>query len=172
MSIATERLAMSNKTNLELAPVPVAKKDERKVAVVKPLDAQAAHRQPAKTEAEPGACKVKDAGKLQPKNTAQDSTVQEPPVEEEAKPAIEPPHCDDEFYCSSYAEDIYLYLMESEKKECYVIKPGFLSHQPKVNATSRRVVVDWLVKVHQKFDMHHETLFIAVDTLDRYLQVL
>ena len=87
-------------------------------------------------------------------------------------PAIEPPHSGDEFYCSSYAEDIYHYLMENEKKECYVIKPGFLRHQSKVNPTNRRVVVDWLVKVHQKFDMQHETLFIAIDTLDRYLQVL
>ena len=165
----SKRIALSNQTNLELAPVPVTKKGEGKIAVVKPSGAagvkaistarrpllETANRQPAKTEAEPGACKVKQGAC---KET--DSTVQEPPVEE----ATVESNCDDEIY--------YLYLMESEKKECYVIKPGFLSHQPKVNATNRRVVVDWLVKVHQKFDMQHETLFIAIDTLDRYLQVL
>lgn len=33
----------------------------------------------------------------------------------------------------------------------------------------RKILVDWLVDVHRKFKLRHETLFMAVNLLDRYM---
>lgn len=33
----------------------------------------------------------------------------------------------------------------------------------------RKILVDWLVDVHRKFKLRHETLFLAVNVLDRFL---
>ena len=34
----------------------------------------------------------------------------------------------------------------------------------------RRVLIDWLIQVHMKFKLKPETLFIAVNLIDRYTQ--
>lgn len=34
----------------------------------------------------------------------------------------------------------------------------------------REIVVDWLVDVHRKFKMRSETLFLALSTMNRYLE--
>lgn len=77
----------------------------------------------------------------------------------------------DEFFCVEYAEEIFAYLMESEKRQCYTLRHNFLEHQLRITANNRRVLVDWLVKVHDKMRMVHDTLFVCVDVIDRYLQV-
>lgn len=33
----------------------------------------------------------------------------------------------------------------------------------------RKILVDWLVDVHRKFKLRHETLFMAVNLIDRYM---
>ncbi len=35
----------------------------------------------------------------------------------------------------------------------------------------RNMLVDWLVEVHQQFNLLQETLYLTVATIDRYLQV-
>lgn len=35
----------------------------------------------------------------------------------------------------------------------------------------RRVLVDWLVRVHRSFSLLQETLYLTVSVLDRYLAV-
>jgi len=33
----------------------------------------------------------------------------------------------------------------------------------------RAILVDWLIEVHSKFKLQHETLFITTSIIDRYL---
>ena len=180
MAIRARRPILSNHTNLDVGPALAGKPGElKKVAVIKPLRSTATVTTVVTTTGHPllqaahGACKENDAGpQTKPIPAEQDKDIKDVPAKPVNLLPLHTPQTGDEFYCSSYAEDIYAYLMESEKRECYTIRPDFLDHQPRVNASNRRVLVDWLVKVHQKFDMQHETLFIAVDTLDRYLQVI
>jgi len=43
-------------------------------------------------------------------------------------------------------------------------------HQPQVTPAMRAILMDWLVEVQQNFELHHETLYIAVKLTDRFLE--
>lgn len=45
----------------------------------------------------------------------------------------------------------------------------YLRNHTEVTEKMRTILVDWLVDVHLKFKLHSETLFLAVDVVDRYL---
>lgn len=42
--------------------------------------------------------------------------------------------------------------------------------QTEINDKMRAILVDWLIEVHLKFKLLAETLFIAVNIIDRYLE--
>lgn len=42
--------------------------------------------------------------------------------------------------------------------------------QKDINEKMRAILVDWLVDVHSKFKMNHQTLFLTVNIIDRYLE--
>ncbi|DAZ98544.1 TPA: hypothetical protein N0F65_007043 [Lagenidium giganteum] len=46
----------------------------------------------------------------------------------------------------------------------------YFPSQPHLNARMRAVLVDWLIEVHYRFKFHNETLFLAVNYIDRYLE--
>ena len=73
--------------------------------------------------------------------------------------------------CQEYVRDIYKNLLELELEESYTINKGFLEGSSEVQSWHRAVLVDWLIQVQRKFGLLQETLYICVDTLDRYLQV-
>jgi len=78
---------------------------------------------------------------------------------------------DDPQLCQVYVRDICNHLLTLEQDACYTIKEGFLENQSEVQSWHRAVLIDWLIQVQRKFGMLQETLFICVDTIDRYLQV-
>lgn len=45
----------------------------------------------------------------------------------------------------------------------------YLSRQPHINEKMRAILVDWMVDVSQKFKLQPQSLFIAVNLVDRYL---
>lgn len=47
--------------------------------------------------------------------------------------------------------------------------PNYMTNQPDLNEKMRRILVDWLLKVHTKFKLMPETLFLTVNIIDRYL---
>lgn len=49
--------------------------------------------------------------------------------------------------------------------------PNFLRTQPTITSQMRHVLVTWMMRVHEQFELLHETLFLAVSLVDRYLQV-
>ena len=73
--------------------------------------------------------------------------------------------------CGEYIKDIYTYLLKLEARPVYAIGEDFLSHQVEVRRQHRNILVDWLVQVHQRFILLPETLYLAIDILDRTLQV-
>ena len=42
-------------------------------------------------------------------------------------------------------------------------------NQKEINGKMRAILIDWLIDVHMKFKLSHETLFLAVNIIDRYL---
>ncbi|XP_046354148.1 G2/mitotic-specific cyclin-A-like [Haliotis rufescens] len=66
-----------------------------------------------------------------------------------------------------YAEDIYNYLREAELRNRP--KPGYMKKQPDITNSMRSILVDWLVEVAEEYKLHRETLFLAVNYIDRFL---
>lgn len=66
-----------------------------------------------------------------------------------------------------YSEEIFEFL-EATEEETLVKGDYFLLHT-EINHTSRAFLIDWLVNIHSKFRLLQETLFIAVNLVDRYL---
>lgn len=66
-----------------------------------------------------------------------------------------------------YAEEIYTYLREAELRNRP--KPGYMKKQPDITNSMRSILVDWLVEVAEEYKLHRETLFLAVNYIDRFL---
>lgn len=71
---------------------------------------------------------------------------------------------------SEYAEDIHRYLRECEVK--YRPKPGYMRKQPDITNCMRVILVDWLVEVGEEYKLCSETLYLAVNYLDRFLSCM
>lgn len=78
---------------------------------------------------------------------------------------------DDPYMCREYVRDICNNLLALEQDACYTIREGFMDYQSEVRPRHRAVLIDWLMQVQRKFGLLQETLFICIDTIDRYLQV-
>merc|ERR1711942_188126 len=70
--------------------------------------------------------------------------------------------------CAEYAQEIYAYLKHLEKNR--PVRSDFLSGCP-ITDKMRAVLVDWLVEVQIQFKLLQETLFLTVNTIDRFLAV-
>ena len=44
-----------------------------------------------------------------------------------------------------------------------------MEYQPDVNSNMRTILVDWLIEVQENFELFHETLYLAVKIVDRFL---
>ncbi|XP_060090662.1 cyclin-A1 isoform X2 [Heteronotia binoei] len=69
-----------------------------------------------------------------------------------------------------YAEDIHCYLREAEVR--YRPKPCYMRKQPDITTCMRTILVDWLVEVGEEYKLHTETLYLAVNYLDRFLSCM
>jgi hypothetical protein len=71
-------------------------------------------------------------------------------------------------YVSDYANEIIVYLKETEKIN--LPKPNGLEEtQTLVNESCRSLVIDWLVDVSMQYKLNDDSLFLAVNILDRYI---
>lgn len=62
------------------------------------------------------------------------------------------------------------YLMDLLRREVkHALPDTFIDTQSNITLSDRTVLVDWIVQVHNKQDMPPETLFLAVNILDRFL---
>ena len=74
-----------------------------------------------------------------------------------------------ELAVTEYVEEIYTNL---KKKEMDLAAPvDYMTSQDDISEQMRSILIDWLVEVHLKFKLRHETLFLTVNILDRFLAV-
>ncbi|KAJ7052610.1 cyclin [Mycena amicta] len=68
---------------------------------------------------------------------------------------------------SEYADEIFEYMSELEE----TMMPGadYMDHQHEITWAMRQTLVDWLLQVHLRYHMLPETLWIAVNIVDRFL---
>jgi cyclin A len=48
-------------------------------------------------------------------------------------------------------------------------KPTYMKKQSDITNSMRSILVDWLVEVSEEYKLHRETLFLAVNYIDRFL---
>ncbi|KAF7283214.1 cyclin A [Rhynchophorus ferrugineus] len=77
---------------------------------------------------------------------------------------------DELFTMEEYSSDVYRYLREHELRNR--AKPGYMKKQPDVTANMRSILVDWLVEVAEEYKLHTETLYLAVNYIDRFLSYM
>lgn len=74
---------------------------------------------------------------------------------------------DDPLMVAEYVHEIFDYLKELEVST--MPNPTYMKHQEDLEWKMRGILVDWLIEVHTRFHLLPETLFLAVNILDRFL---
>ena len=67
-----------------------------------------------------------------------------------------------------YFNDICIELFKNEDK--YLPDPNYMSRQGDINSRMRAILIDWLIDVHLKYKLVPQTMYIAVNLIDRYLE--
>lgn len=65
------------------------------------------------------------------------------------------------------SNDIFDYLKQLEEK--YRPNPNYIHYQPNLKWSYRRILLDWLIEVHNRFQLLPETLYLTVNIIDRFL---
>ncbi|KAM3935791.1 cyclin-A1 [Leptodactylus fuscus] len=71
---------------------------------------------------------------------------------------------------SEYIDEIHHYLRQAEVKRRP--KPYYMRKQPDITSTMRTILVDWLSEVREEYKLRSETLFLAINYLDRFLSCM
>lgn len=69
--------------------------------------------------------------------------------------------------CSEYADEIFQYMTDLE--DAIMPTPNYMDAQNEITWGMRQTLVDWLLQVHLRYHMLPETLWIAVNIVDRFL---
>ncbi|XP_069828194.1 cyclin-A1 [Dendropsophus ebraccatus] len=71
---------------------------------------------------------------------------------------------------AEYIDEIHRYLREAEIK--HRPKPYYMKKQPDITSAMRTILVDWLAEVREEYKLRNETLFLAINYLDRFLSCM
>ncbi|CAH8361755.1 unnamed protein product [Eruca vesicaria subsp. sativa] len=66
-----------------------------------------------------------------------------------------------------YVQDLYSFYRKMERFSC--VPADYMTQQIDLNEKMRAILIDWLIEVHDKFDLMNETLFLTVNLIDRFL---
>lgn len=73
----------------------------------------------------------------------------------------------DPLMISEYVEEIMQYMRTLEAKT--MPNPNYMETQKELEWDMRAMLVDWMIEIHHKLKLLQETLFIAVNSVDRFL---
>jgi len=68
-----------------------------------------------------------------------------------------------------YSDDIFRHMRVMELR--LLPAKGYMAGQKEFNWSLRRALLDWLVKLHHRFNLLPETLFLCVNYIDRFLSL-
>ena len=109
-------------------------------------------------------------------NSSVDEEVVETPTEKviswiERLPSYDRQDVSDPRFVSEYVNTIFERMRQVELQNAPIVGDYMATCQSDLSERMRGVLVDWLVEVHWKFKLYPETLFLAVNLLDRFLSV-
>ncbi|KAK9362951.1 cyclin-like protein [Lipomyces starkeyi] len=103
---------------------------------------------------------------------SQDAVTNEPDKHEEAVndwDDLDADEMDDPTMVAEYVNEIFDYMKELEIRT--MPNPRYMDEQRDLQWKMRDILIDWLVEVHTKFRLLPETLFLAVNIVDRFLSL-
>lgn len=74
---------------------------------------------------------------------------------------------DDPLMVAEYVVEIFEYMKKLEVST--QPNPEYMEHQEDLEWKMRGILIDWLIEVHTRFHLLPETLFLAVNIIDRFL---
>ena len=74
---------------------------------------------------------------------------------------------DDPLMVAEYVHEIFDYMKQLE--QATMPNPDYMNDQEELEWKMRGILVDWLLEVHTRFRLLPETLFLAVNIIDRFL---
>ena len=85
----------------------------------------------------------------------------------EAREDLDSEDLDDPLMVAEYVVEIFEYLKKLE----VTTRPNadYMEHQEDLEWKMRGILIDWLIEVHTRFHLLPETLFLAVNIIDRFL---
>lgn len=116
----------------------------------------------APSKPEPAAAKAAPAPALEVKETFDDEKYDIPEI-----PDLDEEDANDPLMVSEYVCEIFDYLKELEIST--MANPDYMDNQSELEWKMRGILVDWLLEVHTRFRLLPETLFLAVNIIDRFL---
>ena len=69
-------------------------------------------------------------------------------------------------HVSEFCHEIQASMLASESK--WNPNPCYMTTQQKLDESIRSTLVDWMIQIHYNFKLWPETLFLTVNTIDRY----
>ncbi|EFH45335.1 CYCB2_2 [Arabidopsis lyrata subsp. lyrata] len=66
-----------------------------------------------------------------------------------------------------YVSDLYEFYRKTERFSCVPL--DYMAQQFDITDKMRAILIDWLIEVHDKFELMNETLFLTVNLIDRFL---
>lgn len=91
----------------------------------------------------------------------EESMMSEGILDLDAEDALDP------LMAAEYVSEIFDYLRSLEPST--MPNPHYMDHQESLRWDLRGVLVDWLIEVHTRFHLVPETIFLAVNVVDRFL---
>lgn len=80
---------------------------------------------------------------------------------------LDPEEARDASMVAEYASDIFEYMACCERES--MANPNYMDFQDEIQWHMRTTLIDWLLQVHMRYHMLPETLWIAVNLVDRFL---
>ena len=82
-------------------------------------------------------------------------------------PDLDAEDANDPLMVADYVVEIFEYLRDIETAT--MPNPHYMDHQESLKWHLRGILVDWLIEVHARFHLMPETIFLAVNIVDRFL---
>ncbi|KAJ2033865.1 mitochondrial aspartate-glutamate transporter agc1 [Coemansia sp. S3946] len=68
-----------------------------------------------------------------------------------------------------FSDDIFGYMRDMEQR--LMPNAKYMALQPALTWSTRSILIEWVVQVHERFDLLPESLYLAVNFIDRFLSV-
>ncbi|KAJ2487399.1 B-type cyclin [Coemansia sp. RSA 2050] len=66
-----------------------------------------------------------------------------------------------------FSDDIFGYMRDLEQR--LMPNPRYMELQPSLTWSTRTILIEWVVQVHERFDLLPESLYLTVNFIDRFL---